>query len=332
MSAQPGLTPEKSAKNSAPEFAHLPVLLQAVLDYVPEQAGLLVDCTLGGAGHALAMLGHCSQAELFGADRDPHALAAATEALAPFAERVMLRHAPFAEVGHHVLKGSVDFLLADLGVSSPQLDRPERGFSFSAEGPLDMRMDPEHTTTTAARIINQAKPEALLRLFREFGEERFAPRIVRAIEQARHESPIETTTRLARLVAEAVPRKFHQHGRHPATRIFQALRIEVNGELAQLEALLDHVPELLKPGGRVAIISFHSLEDRRVKERFKSWESPCTCPPRMPLCTCGKKPIGRRLTRKPVTASDTEAQDNPRARSAKMRVFEKTEAPEGRLR
>lgn len=309
-------------------FQHQPVLLQAVLGFVPENALMVVDCTLGGGGHARSILEARPKAELLGADRDADAIQAATANLAPFAGRIMLRQTPFSGISRHVMAESVDFILADLGVSSPQLDRPERGFSFMAEGPLDMRMDPQGKGETAADVVNHASADKLIDILRRLGEERFAPRIVRAMVDARAEKPFTTTTELARLVAQAVPGRFHQRGKHPATRVFQALRIYVNRELDELEALLDKALGMLKPGGRVAIITFHSLEDRPVKDRFKSWESPCKCPPSMPLCTCDKLPLGKRLTRKPVVASGEETAANPRARSAKLRVFQKNLLPE----
>lgn len=302
------------------DYRHEPVLLEAVLAHVPPEARLVVDCTLGGGGHALALLRHCPAAELFGSDRDPAAVAAASERLAAEAPRILLKHLAFSELPHHLVAGTVDFLLADLGVSSHQLDTGARGFSFSAAGPLDMRMDPAHGSP-AAVLVNQARPERLLEILHRYGEERFAPRIVQAIVAARAEAPIGTTDALARIVAGAVPAKFHRRGFHPATRVFQALRIAVNDELGELERLLDSLPDLMAPGGRAAIISFHSLEDRMVKERFRAWEQPCTCPPQMPACVCGKTPLGRRRTRKPVTADADEAARNPRSRSAKLRVF-----------
>ncbi len=309
--------------SAASSFRHEPVLLAEVLDFVPAGARLAVDCTLGGGGHARALLERFPAAHLFGCDRDPQAVAAASAALAPFAPRILLKHLPFSELSHHVLAGSVDFLLADLGVSSPQLDEGARGFSFTRDGPLDMRMDPTRGGRTAAELVNRARPEELLRLFYELGEERFAPRIVRAIETARAAVPFATTGRLARVVAEAVPKRFQRPGFHPATQVFQALRMAVNDELGELERLLERIPDLLAPGGRAALIAFHSLEDRRVKEAFRTWERPCVCPPDFPRCVCGKVPLGRRLTRKPVKAGVDETRRNPRARSAKLRVFEK---------
>jgi 16S rRNA (cytosine1402-N4)-methyltransferase len=304
-------------------FSHIPVLVEEVLALAPESPRLMVDCTLGAGGHAEALLRRFPQAELFGCDRDPAAVEAAQQRLAPFGKWVLVRQAAFSELGHHLLVASADFLLADLGVSSPQLEAGARGFSFSAEGPLDMRMDPGPGGRTAADLVNRERPEELRRILQTFGEERFAPRIVKAIEAARAARPIETTTELARIVAAAVPARFHRKGHHPATKTFQALRIAVNDELGELERLLDMALELLRPGGRIAVIAFHSLEDRLVKERFRSWESPCTCPPSLPVCICGKVSLGRRLQRKPIIASPGEQDRNPRSRSAKLRAFGK---------
>ncbi|MCH7478703.1 MAG: 16S rRNA (cytosine(1402)-N(4))-methyltransferase RsmH, partial [SAR324 cluster bacterium] len=230
----------------------------------------------------------------------------------------------FSQLHHHVLLGSVDFLLADLGVSSPQLDRAERGFSFTRDGPLDMRMEPEGRDATAAELVNSTSHERLVHLFRTLGEERFAPRIAAAILAERARSPIATTGRLAKVVAAAVPARFHRKGHHPATKVFQALRMAVNDELGELERLLERTVDLLRPGGRVAVISFHSLEDRLVKTAFRKWEQPCECPPELPLCVCGKTPLGARATRRPIVADPMEARANPRSRSAKLRAFEKS--------
>ncbi|MBI3993285.1 MAG: 16S rRNA (cytosine(1402)-N(4))-methyltransferase RsmH [Candidatus Lambdaproteobacteria bacterium] len=307
-------------------FRHQPVLLEAVRGLVPAGARLLADVTLGGAGHALALLEDHPQAELFGSDRDPAAVAAAAERLAPFRARILLKHLRFSQVGGHLPAGGVDFLLADLGLSSPQVDEAGRGFSFTRDGPLDMRMDPTGGAPSALELVNRAKPERLREILQTYGEERFAARIARAIAEQRQRAPIATTGALAAIVSAAVPRKFHRH-LHPATRTFQALRMEVNDELGELEALLAMAPDLLAPGGRLAIISFHSLEDRLVKTRFRTWADPCVCPPRMPACVCGRTPLGRILTRKPLTASAAEQARNPRSRSAKLRAFERTAAP-----
>lgn len=301
---------------------HEPVLLDEVVSFVPGSAKLIVDATAGRGGHALALLQRFPQAELLAVDRDPDAVTAVSAMLAPFGARAMVKQLPFSELSHQVLGGSVDFLLADLGMSSPQLDEADRGFSFSQDGPLDMRMDPE-AGPTAADLVNKARPERLVALLRGNGEEPFALRIVKAIVAERANAPITRTGQLARIVANAVPAKFHRRGYHPATQVFQALRIEVNDELGELDQLLASAPDLLSKGGRIAVIAFHSLEDRRVKEAFRTWENPCTCPPELPRCICGKQPIGKRVTRRPVTASASEEARNPRSRSAKLRVFEK---------
>ena len=315
--------PERAkAAPSAAEFQHTPVLLEDVLRLVPAQARMLADVTAGGGGHATALLAQCSSASLFACDRDPAAAAAARERLGPFGERVLVKRLRFSQLHHYVLLGTVDFILADLGVSSHQLDVAARGFSFSEDGPLDMRMDPGDGGRTAAELVNDADESSLLEWFSTFGEERFARRIVKALLLARARAPIATTGELARLVAGAIPARFHRKGHHPATKVFQALRIAVNEELIELEALLARAPVILAPGGVIAVISFHSLEDRMVKERFREWEQPCTCPSSMPRCVCGRVPLGRRLTRKPIGASDAETAANPRSRSAKLRAFQ----------
>ena len=308
--------------SAAPEFHHIPVLLDAVLGFVPPEARLLVDATLGGAGHALAMLEAHPQVHLLGCDRDPDAIQAAQYRLAAHGGRVMVRQCPFSQLPHHVLSGSVDFLLADLGVSSHQLGSRERGFLFGSDGPLLMTMDGPDASETAASLLARLGESALVRILRDYGEERHAMRIARAIVRAREEAPLETTVQLSRIIFNAVPAAY-RHGRiHPATRTFQALRIAVNDELGELDRLLAAIPPLMAPGGRVALISFHSLEDRRVKNTFRDWESPCTCPPAMPACICGATPLGIRLTRKAERPGPEEIARNPRSRSARLRVFQ----------
>jgi 16S rRNA (cytosine1402-N4)-methyltransferase len=301
---------------------HEPVLLNEVLSFAPASTRLIVDATAGRGGHANALLERFPAAELLALDRDPSAVAAVKNALAPFGARALVKQLPFSALPHYVLAGSVDYLLADLGMSSPQLEEAERGFSFTRDGPLDMRMDPA-AGPTAAELVNRLRQEELLQLLRDYGEEPFAPRIVKAIVAARQRAPITRTGELARIVADAVPIKFHRRGYHPATQVFQALRIAVNDELGELERLLAALPDLLAPGGRAAIISFHSLEDRRVKEAFRAWENPCLCPPELPRCVCGKQPLGTRITRRAVRAGQEEQARNPRSRSAKLRVFER---------
>ncbi|MCZ6626706.1 MAG: 16S rRNA (cytosine(1402)-N(4))-methyltransferase RsmH [SAR324 cluster bacterium] len=315
--------PTAAASPEAAQFKHTPVLLEEVLHLAPAQCRLVADVTLGGGGHARALLDRYPESELFGCDRDPAAVAAAGQALAPCANRILLKQIPFSALHRYLLMESVDFMLGDLGVSSPQLESAGRGFSFTQDGPLDMRMDPLSGGTGAEQLVNTASEERLQEIFFRFGEERFGTRIAKAITAARHESPITTTGELAALVAGAVPARFHRKGHHPATKVFQALRIAVNDELGELEQLLEHALHLLRPGGRIALISFHSLEDRMVKTAFNRWEKPCTCPPKLPKCVCGKTSAGMRLSRKPVTAGAAEAQANPRSRSAKLRAFEK---------
>ena len=304
-------------------FRHRPVLAEEVTQLVSADARFLVDATVGGGGHAELLLTRFPQAQLFGCDRDPDAVAAARKRLARFGERVMIKVLKFSELHHYVLLGTVDFLLLDLGASSHQLDEAARGFSFTRDGPLDMRMNPASDRPTAADLVRRAAEEELRDIIYRFGEERFAPRIARAIVRARETEPIQNTGRLAHIVAEAVPTRFHRKGHHPATKTFQALRIAVNDELDELDALLDRTDSLLAHGGRIAAIAFHSLEDRRVKEHFREWENPCACPPDFPRCVCGKRPLGRRMTRKPLSAGKPEVAENPRARSAKLRAYEK---------
>ena len=306
-----------------PRFQHRPVLAEEVAQLVSAGARFLVDATVGGGGHAELLLDRFPQARLFGCDQDPEAVAAARKRLARFGERAMIKALNFSELHHYVLLGTVDFLLLDLGASSHQLDEAARGFSFTRDGPLDMRMNPESDRPPAADLVQRAGEEELRDIIYRFGEERFAPRIAKAVVRARETEPIRTTGRLARIVAEAVPKRFHRKGHHPATKTFQALRIAVNDELGALDALLDRANSLLAQGGRIAAIAFHSLEDRRVKEHFRQWENPCACPPDFPRCVCGKRPLGRRVMRKALSAGKPEIADNPRARSARLRAYEK---------
>ncbi len=321
--ADPELPGANAHQERHPHFGHRPVLAEEVVQLVSSGARFLVDATVGGGGHAELLLSRFPQAHLFGCDQDPDAVVAARERLARFGERVMIKALNFSELHHYVLLGSVDFLLLDLGVSSHQLDEAARGFSFTRDGPLDMRMNPESDRPSAANLVQNAAEEELRDIIFRFGEERFAPRIAKAVVRARETEPIATTGQLARIVAEAVPHRFHRQGHHPATKTFQALRIAVNDELGELDAVLDRVDSLLAHGGRIAAIAFHSLEDRRVKKRFREWENPCACPPDFPRCVCGKLPLGRRVTRKPLSAGKGEIADNPRARSARLRAYEK---------
>ncbi len=309
---------------------HVPVLLDAVLDGLRVEAlpgGLFVDGTLGAGGHAEAILTAAPDARLLGFDRDPVALALAAQRLAPFGARAATRHASYTEMGALVPAWSggegVDGILLDLGISSMQIDDPARGFAFMQEGPLDMRFDPASGGTSAADIVNTWDPDEIADILFQYGEERNSRRIARAIVAAR---PLTTTRDLAEVVASA------QHGPrqkiHPATRTFQALRIAVNDELGAVERVLPVAIDLLKPGGRLAVIGFHSLEDRIVKQTFKLEATDCICPPHQPVCTCDHRARVRLVTRKPIEASDAEIAQNPRSRSARLRIVERLTAPD----
>lgn len=306
------------------EFAHIPVLygeaLQA-LDLKP--GGVYIDGTLGGGGHSEGILkGTSPDGRLIGIDRDVTAIQAASQKLQSYGARFTPVHDSF----HNVLAITrslglppLDGALLDLGVSSAQFDTGERGFSYRADAPLDMRMD-RRQRLSAQDVVNTYTQEALTRILYEYGEERWAARIVTLIIENR---PIRTTGELVNLIDRAIPAKVRRQGPHPARRTFQALRIEVNQELEPLPGALKDFVSLLKPGGRMAVITFHSLEDRLVKNTFRELEDPCTCPPSAPICICGKQPQVRRVYKKPVAPSDQEVEQNPRARSAKLRVVEK---------
>jgi len=303
--------------------SHVPVMMGEVVEWLrPRPGAHLVDATVGLGGHAAALLGAAPGAELVGLDRDPRALAAARERLSRDADRVELRQATFADTAAILReKGwdGADAVLLDLGVSSLQLDTPERGFAFQREGPLDMRMDPGGALT-AADLVNEWPEAELVRVIAEYGEERRARAVARAIVRAR---PLATTRHLAEVVTRAVggPRL----ALHPATRTFQALRIAVNDELGALDRFLADGYAVLRPGGRMAILSYHSLEDRRVKEAFRRWAAACLCPPALPRCMCGWSAKVRLATRRPVRPGAAEVARNPRARSAKLRVVERLE-------
>jgi 16S rRNA (cytosine1402-N4)-methyltransferase len=304
------------------DSAHIPVLFQAVLSALaPQPGGRFIDATVGAGGHAAGVLAATApHGQLLGLDRDPAALAVARERLSTYGERVRLVQASFADLAAIArAQGfvAVDGILFDLGLSSLQLADPSRGFSFQAEGPLDMRFEPTQDLT-AADLVNELPVDDLAELLYQYGEERESRRIARAIVQAR---PIRTTRQLAAVVARAVGGR---RGRiHPATRTFQALRIAVNDELAQLQAALPQAVALLRPGGRLAVITFHSLEDRIVKEFMRRESRDCICAPGLPVCVCGHTASLRLITRKPITPSAEEVQANPRSRSAKLRVAEK---------
>ncbi len=305
------------------EFVHEPVLATEVVELLrPGPGRVLLDCTLGGGGHSLLLLER--GARVIGLDRDPRALAAAKARLARFGEAFRAVRSDFRDaknVLHALGLAPVDGVLADLGVSSPQLDAPERGFSFSRAGPLDMRMAGEGETL--AGLLRRVDERELARILREYGEEPFARPIARAVKRAVEAEETMDTARLAEVVAGAIPRRAWPRRIHPATRTFQALRIAVNDELGALAAWLDALPAMLAVGGRAAAISFHSLEDRMVKERFRSLTRACTCPPDLPVCACGARASFAPVTRKAVVAGEAEVAANPRARSAKLRAVEK---------
>ena len=291
-----------------------------------KEDGVYLDGTCGYAGHAFAIAGQLNgQGRYYGFDRDEEALRAARERLAEYGERIHLFHENF-ENAVSVLRaeqiGGADGILLDLGVSSPQLDRAERGFSYMQNAPLDMRMD-RRDPLTAADIVNGYTEEALARIFRNYGEERFAVPIAKRIVREREERPVRTTFDLNEIVYASVPKKTRVKGSHPSKRVFQALRIACNRELDILENAIGDMLSFLKPKGRMAVITFHSLEDRIVKAAFLDAENPCTCPKTFPVCTCGRQPLGHRVFRKAVTAGEEEIKQNPRAKSAKLRVFEK---------
>jgi 16S rRNA (cytosine1402-N4)-methyltransferase len=304
---------------------HTPVLLnEVVTQLAPRSGGLYVDGTLGGGGHAAAVLeASAPDGRLIGLDWDEEAISAARERLKTYEARVQIVQACFAELEEVLMRvgaTTLDGVLFDLGVSSRQFDEPSRGFSFQHNGPLDMRMS-RSLKVSARDVLQMASVDELIRIFTEYGEERRAKAIARAIDRERQTHPIETTLQLVGLVERVLGPK--RSSTHPATRVFQALRIHVNHELENLERGLEAAVQALKSGGRVAVISFHSLEDRLVKQYFGRLSITCVCPPGLPKCVCGKKQIVKVLTRKPITASDAEVAVNPRARSAKLRVAEK---------
>ena len=308
------------------EFHHVSVLLQECLDGLAiKPDGIYVDGTLGGAGHSREIAKRLTTGRLIGIDRDPVALQAASERLAPYKDRVTLVHSNFCEMAN-VLRElgitGVDGILLDLGVSSPQLDDGQRGFSYMADAPLDMRMNSQDSLT-AADVVNTWSYEELKRILYTYGEERYAPQIASAICRKREDTPVTTTLELVDIIRSAMPPVALREKQHPAKRSFQAIRIAVNDELGAVERIMTESAGLLNPGGRLAIITFHSLEDRIVKQGMSQWAKGCTCPPRIPVCVCGKKPLVEIISRKPITASEQELAENPRSRSAKLRVCEK---------
>lgn len=306
-------------------FHHVPIMVSEVLALLePARGGIFVDGTLGGGGHAEAVLSAMPETgRLFGIDRDDEALRAAGARLSRFGDRFTAIKGNFFDM-KSLLKDygveKVDGILLDLGVSSHQLDAAERGFSYKAEAPLDMRMD-RSAPLTARTVVNTWSESELKRIFYEYGEEKFSAKIAARIVERRKEQPIETTTELAELIKGAIPAKFRNEPQHPARRCFQAIRIAVNGELDGLNDAIVSAHDLLNPGGRLAILTFHSLEDRIVKNAFRTFENPCTCPKSAPVCICGKKPTAKVLTRHPLVASEQEQKENSRATSAKLRAI-----------
>jgi len=307
-------------------FHHISVLLEECLEGLAiKPDGIYVDGTLGGAGHSSHIVQRLTTGRLIGIDRDPVALAASGQRLKPYKDRVTLVHSNFCEMAQ-VMKdlgiSGVDGILLDLGVSSPQLDDGERGFSYMADAPLDMRMNSQDALS-AYDVVNTWSQEELKRILFDYGEERYAPRIAAAICRRREEKTIETTLELVDVIRSAMPPQALREKQHPAKRSFQAIRIAVNDELGSVEKAMQDAIPLLNPGGRLAVITFHSLEDRIVKSAMAEAAKGCTCPPNFPVCVCGKKPLVKLISRKPIVASDEELEINPRSRSAKLRVCEK---------
>ncbi len=307
-------------------FQHKSVLLEEcvqALDIRPD--GIYLDGTLGGAGHSLEIARRLTTGRLIGVDRDCVALAAAKSRLAPVAERVTLVHSNFSalrEILDSLNLPGVDGMLFDLGVSSPQLDEAERGFSYMADAPLDMRMNRDDSLS-AWDVVNTWPQEELRRILYEYGEERYAPQIAAAIVRSRAERPIERTLELVDIIKSAMPPQALREKQHPAKRSFQAIRIAVNDELGEVRRLMQSAFSCLNPGGRLAVITFHSLEDRIVKSEMQQAARGCTCPPEFPVCVCGKKPLVKIISKKPIVSAAAELEENPRARSAKLRVAEK---------
>ena len=309
------------------KFEHTSVLLEEVLENLAIRPdGIYVDGTLGGGGHSYHILERLTDGgRLIGIDQDTDAIAAASERLAKYSDSVTIVHDNYehiAEVLESLSIPKVDGILLDLGVSSYQLDNPERGFSYRTDAPLDMRMD-QGSALSAKDIVNTYPQEELTRILREYGEERCAARIAANIVREREKKPLETTGDRSRIRRASIPGKMREKGGNPDKRTFQAIRIACNRELDVLRDSLDQMIDLLNPGGRLCVITFHSLEDRIVKNAFKRNENPCTCPPEFPVCVCGKKPKGRVVTRKAIAPSAQELEVNRRSASAKLRVFEK---------
>lgn len=308
-------------------FEHKSVLLRETVDSLNIRPdGIYVDGTLGGGGHAFEVLKRLGpEGRLIGIDQDADAIKAATERLEPMKERVTIvrnNYRNIREVLESLGISKVDGIYLDLGVSSYQLDTAERGFTYRENAPLDMRMD-QRNEKTAADIVNEYGEMDLYRVIRDYGEDRFAKNIAKHIVREREKSRIETTDQLVEIIKAAIPAKIRAEGGHPAKRTFQAIRIELNKELEVLNESIDTMIRLLTPGGRLSIITFHSLEDRIVKNRFRTNENPCICPPDFPICVCGRKSMGKVITRKPILPDETEMEENKRSKSSKLRVFER---------
>lgn len=309
------------------EFKHKSVLLTETVDALNIRPdGIYVDGTLGGAGHSYEICRRLSpKGRLIGIDQDEAAIKAATEHLGEFRDRVTIIRSNYCEMKQQLNRlgvTSVDGIMLDLGVSSYQLDTADRGFTYREDAPLDMRMD-QRQSKTARDIVNEYSEMELYRVIRDYGEDKFAKNIAKHIVQARQKKSLETTGELIQVIKAAIPMKVRAVGGHPAKRTFQAIRIELNNELGVLEDSLDDMIELLNDEGRLCIITFHSLEDRIVKNKFRENENPCTCPKEFPVCVCGKKSKGRVITRKPILPGEIELEENPRSKSAKLRVFER---------
>lgn len=317
-------------KENFMEFKHKSVLLRETIEYLNIRPdGVYVDGTLGGGGHAYEVCRRLSKRGKFiGIDQDEDAIKAATRRLSEFEDKIQIirsNYCDMQEVLADIGVAKVDGIVLDLGVSSYQLDDPGRGFAYRAEdAPLDMRMD-RRQDFTAKEIVNTYSEQELYRIIRDYGEDKFAKNIARHIVLARQEKAIETTGELTEIIKAAIPAKIRMNGGHPSKRTFQAIRIELNRELELLQESLEGMIHLLNPGGRICVITFHSLEDRIVKNIYKKSENPCTCPSDFPVCVCGRKPLGRVVTRKPIVPSEEEIDYNPRSKSAKLRVFERIE-------
>ena len=308
------------------EFHHVSVLLDECIENLNIRPdGIYVDGTLGGAGHSSQIAARLTTGRLIGIDRDPVALQAAGERLKPYKDRITLVHSNFSEMAQVLAElniPGVDGILLDLGVSSPQLDDGARGFSYMADAPLDMRMNNEDSLS-AETVVNTWSQDELKRILYTYGEERYAPQIAAAICRRRENAPIRSTLELVDIIRSAMPPAALREKQHPAKRSFQALRIAVNDELGAVEKIMKDAVDLLNPGGRLAIITFHSLEDRIVKNGMNDAAKGCTCPPSFPVCVCGKKPRVKLISKKPIISTEEELKDNPRARSAKLRVCQK---------